>query len=102
MTRRGQRSALDLESMISLCGVPRVEVIEAHLTRIAAEMVRPVVRAKRLGLASAGVPVARDAAAGWPARVLPTGARCREDQRRDAAEAIAHRLALAMPIDPDG
>jgi len=64
------------------------------------EMLRPVVAANLLGLPSACVPADRDEATGLPIGVLLTGARFREDQCLDAAEAIERRLPLATPIDP--
>jgi len=63
-------------------------------------MIRPVVPANLLGLPSACVPADRDEATGLPIGVLLTGARFREDQCLDAAEAIERRLPLTTPIDP--
>ncbi|MEJ8821608.1 amidase [Variovorax humicola] len=64
------------------------------------EMVRPVLPANLMGLPSACVPADRDEATGLPIGVLLTGARFRDDQCLDAAEAIEQRCALATPIDP--
>jgi amidase len=64
------------------------------------EMVRPVIPANLLGLPSACVPADRDEASGLPIGVLLTGARLREDQCLDAAEAIEGRAGLKTPIDP--
>jgi amidase len=64
------------------------------------EMVRPVLPANLMGLPSACVPADRDEASGLPIGVLLTGARFRDDQCLDAAEAIEQRCALATPIDP--
>ena len=64
------------------------------------EMMRPVVPANLLGLPSACVPAALDAASGLPIGVLLTGARFREDQCLDAAQVIETRCGLPTPIDP--
>ncbi|MFA5941345.1 MAG: amidase [Sinimarinibacterium sp.] len=64
------------------------------------EMIRPVMPANLLGLPSACVPAARDAASGLPIGVLLTGPLFREDLCLDAAEAIEARCALPTPIDP--
>jgi amidase len=64
------------------------------------EMMRPVTPANLLGLPSACVPADRDPASGLPIGVLITGARFREDQCLDAAEAIERKAALKTPIDP--
>lgn len=66
----------------------------------AMEMIRPVLAANLMGLPSACVPADRDEATGMPIGVLLTGARLRDDQCLDAAEAIEQRLPLATPIDP--
>ena len=63
-------------------------------------MMRPVVPANLLGLPSACVPAAMDAAAGLPVGVLLTGRRMRDDQCLDAAEAIESHFSLPTPIDP--
>jgi amidase len=64
------------------------------------EMMRPLVHANLLGLPSACVPVAQDAASGLPIGVLVTGARCREDLCLDAAQAIESTITLPTPIEP--
>ena len=66
----------------------------------AMKMLRPVLPANLMGLPSACVPADRDEKTGLPIGVLLTGARLRDDQCLDAAEAIEQRLALATPIDP--
>jgi amidase len=66
----------------------------------AVEMLRPVLPANLMGLPSACVPADRDEKTGLPIGVLLTGARLRDDQCIDAAEAIEQRLALVTPIDP--
>ncbi len=63
-------------------------------------IMRPVVPANLLGLPSACVPAALDAATGLPIGVLLTGRRMRDDQCLDAAEAVEARFSLPTPIDP--
>jgi amidase len=70
--------------------------------RATMEMLRPVLPANLMELPSACVPADRDEATGLPIGVLLTGARFRDDQCLDAAEAIERRCALATPIDPAG
>jgi amidase len=64
------------------------------------KMVGPVLPANLIGLPSACVPADLDEKTGLPIAVLLTGARLRDDQCLDAAEAIEQRLALATPIHP--
>jgi amidase len=66
----------------------------------AMELLRPVTPANLLGLPSACVPAARDAATGLPIGVLLTGARFTESLCLDAAEAIEARSPIRTPISP--
>jgi amidase len=66
----------------------------------AMELLRPVTPANLLGLPSACVPAARDAATGLPIGVLLTGARYTESLCLDAAAAIETRNSVRTPIDP--
>jgi amidase len=64
------------------------------------ELLRPVAPANLLGLPSACVPAARDAATGLPIGVLLTGARYTESLCLDAAAAIETRNPVRTPIEP--
>jgi amidase len=66
----------------------------------AMELLRPVAPANLLGLPSACVPAARDAATGLPIGVLLTGARYTESLCLDAAAAVEARAPVRTPIDP--
>ncbi len=64
------------------------------------ELLRPVTPANLMGLPSACVPAAQDAATGLPIGVLLTGARFNDYLCLDAAEAVEARSSIRTPIDP--
>jgi amidase len=76
------------------------DVASPQASLAAKELFRPVLPANLMGLPSACVPAARDAATGLPIGVLLTGQRLREDLCLEAAEAVEARLGLQTPIDP--
>jgi amidase len=65
----------------------------------AMELLRPVTPANLLGLPSACVPAARDAATGLPIGVLLTGARYTESLCLDAAAVLEARSPVRTPVE---
>jgi amidase len=68
----------------------------------AMELLRPVAPANLLGLPSACVPAAHDAATNLPIGVLLTGARYTESLCLDAAAVVEARSPIRTPVDPAG